>query len=102
MDDDDTSVRTGGALAINQIRKEYPEKEIRVIDGAIEVNHTTLANYHKVSEPTEKVSIGRVKKKNYIELQAKEEDTADEEEPENEGLGKKLKTKKLTDEQRFD
>ena len=68
MNEDDFSMRTGGGVAIDRLRFENPSKEIRVLDGEIDVSH------HSLEEATKHPSMGFFKKKDYIEMTEKKRD----------------------------
>ena len=63
-------MKLGGHAAIDDIRKQNPSKEIRVIDGEISVDHDSLKHANEaIDEP--KPNLGRgffQKSKNYVEI----------------------------------
>ena len=69
MDDDDFSMRVGGGVAIDRLRFENPGKEIRVIDGEIDVSHHSLEEA-AYGHP----AMSFFKKKDYIEMTEKKKD----------------------------
>ena len=61
-------MRTGGGIAIDNLRAENPSKEIRVIDGEIDVSH------HSIEEASKHPAMSFFKKKDYIEMTEKKKD----------------------------